>query len=296
MIQRIDQLPVVLTSFAYRSEYFSELDCMLATVRDHHPGWAVVSGKGPVAGFELPTLEVESPAGKFHWNLPLALNPGNYEDDWRKITMMKGWWLAQVWQNLGLPGNPTDSKLNRVVWLDADARLNGPLDITLEPEAEVIAAPWCCDDVDVPGYAHILSGMLLVQGSKQGTIAALLHQWSAACLDRIRNLPPATVPWGDGDQEVLTEILRDFRAPKGDYTLLKLDEEKYGSNPIAHGKFVRQSLINHWDMSTRMKKPPEERDSVWPPAEEFRRTAAIGTPVPGMIWKPREKRQNTEGK
>lgn len=292
MIRRIDQLPAVLTSFAYRSEYFSELDCMLATVKEHHPNWPIIVGRGPIPGSELPTLEVESPAGKLHWSVPVSLDLGNYEDDWRKITMMKGWWLAKLWQNLGLLCNPIGSQVNRVVWLDADARLNGSLDIILEPEAEVLAAPWCYDDSDVPGYSHILSGMMLLQGSREGTIAALLDQWSAACLERIQNLPPATVPWGDGDQEVLTEILQDFPGSNSDFTLLKLDEEKYGRSPIAEGKFMRQSLINHWDMNMRMKKPPEQRDESWPPTEEFRRTAAIGTPVPGLIWTPQEKRQD----
>ncbi|HEY6252891.1 MAG TPA: hypothetical protein VI685_23275 [Candidatus Angelobacter sp.] len=289
--RRIYRLPAVLTSFAYGEEYFPEIESMLATVKEHHPGWSVVIGKGPIAGFELPTLEVESPAGKFHWSLPVSLNLSNEQDDWRKITMMKGWWLAKVWQNLSLLCGSAHSQPNRVVWLDADARLKGPLDVILAPQAEVIAGVWCYDDNDVPGDANIRSGLLLLQGSKQGTIAALLDQWSAACLNRIQNLPPATVPWGDGDQEVLTEILKTFPESNGDYTLLRLEEEKYGNCPISGGQFMRQSLINHWDMSTRMKKPPGQRDGSWPPAEEFRRTAAIGTPVPGLKWTPREKRQ-----
>ncbi|HEY6252892.1 MAG TPA: hypothetical protein VI685_23280 [Candidatus Angelobacter sp.] len=288
---RIDQVPAVLTSFAYREEYFPEIKGMLATVKEHHPGWPIVVGRGPVSGFEFPTLEVESPLGKFHWSLPVLLNLGCEMDDWRKITMMKGWWLAKVWQNLSLLCASADPQLNRVVWLDADARLNGPLDITLEPEAEVMAAPWCVEDCDVPGYAHILSGMLLLQGSKQGTIAAILDQWSAACLNRIQDLPPATVPWGNGDQEVLTDILRNFPESNGDYTFLKLEEEKYGNCPIGQDKLTRR-LIDHWDMGMRMKLPPEQREGSWPPAEEYRRTAAVGTPIPELTWTPREKAQN----
>jgi len=288
MIKRIAQLPAVLTSFAYREDYFPEIEAMLAKVKEHHPDWSVVGGRGPVAGFELPTLEVESPAGRFHWSLPVSLNLGSEEDDWRKITMMKGWWLAQLWQSLDTLCGPSLSQPNRVVWLDADARLSGPLDIILEPEGEVIAAPWCYDDIDVPGYAHILTGMLVLQGSKQGTIAAILAQWSAACLDRIQNLPPATVPWGDGDQEVLTELLQNFPQSNGDYTLIKLHEEKYTGCPIAKGKRLRQSLINHWNMSWRMKKPPEQRDNSWPPAEEFRRAAASGGPVAELKWTPHD--------
>lgn len=289
MIKRIDQLPAVLTSFAYREEYFPEIEGMLATIKEHHPDWPIIVGRGPVSGFELPTLEVESPAGKFHWSLPVLLNLSSANEDWRKITMMKGWWLARVWQDLNLLCPPRDSQLNRVVWLDADARLNGPLDIILEPQAEVIAGAWCHDDPHLPGYAHILSGLLVLQGGKQGPISALLAQWSAACLDRIRNLPPATVPWGDGDQEVLTEILKNF-PESNDYTLLKLEEEKYPSCPIMQDKFMLKSLIDHWDMGMNMRKPPERRDQSWPPREEFRRTAVIGSPVPGMNWKPRPRR------
>lgn len=282
MIHRIDQLPAVLTSFAYREEYFPEIESMLATVKEHHPGWLIVVGRGPVPGFELPTLEVESPAGKFYWSLPVSLNLGSEKDDWRKITMMKGWWLAKVWQNVSLLCSHAGPQPNRVLWLDADARLNGPLDITLESEDEVLAGAWCFDDPQVPGYAHILSGLLVLQGSEQGTVAAILDQWSAACLDRIGNLPPATVPWGDGDQEVLTEILKKFPESNGDYTFLKLEEEKYTSCPIVYGKFVLRSLVDHWDMGNSMKMPPEQRDKDWPPAEEFRRTAAIGSSLPRM--------------
>ena len=50
MHTRVDKLPAVLTSFAYREEYFPELDGMLATVRQHHPDWKIVTGRGPVAG------------------------------------------------------------------------------------------------------------------------------------------------------------------------------------------------------------------------------------------------------
>ncbi|HEY6352090.1 MAG TPA: hypothetical protein VI636_22060 [Candidatus Angelobacter sp.] len=285
MICRIDQLPAVLTSFAYREEYFPEIEGMLATVKEHHPHWPIVVGRGPVSSFEFPTLEVESPAGKFQWSLPVLLNLGSEIDDWRKITMMKGWWLAKVWQNLSLLCRSADSQLNRVVWLDADARLNGPLDITLEPQGEVIAGAWCDDDQHVPGYAHIFSGMLLLQGNKRGAIAGLLDQWSDACLSHIQNLPPATVPWGDGDQEVLTEILKNFPESNG-YTLLKLEEENYPSCPIMQGKFMLKSLIDHWDMGGYMKMPREQRNGSWPPAEEFRRAAVIGSPVPGMDWKP----------
>src|ERR1044071_2448989 len=280
-MKEINRLPAVITSFAYRSEYFPELDSMLVTVKEHHPSWSIVAGKGPVAGFDLPTIEVDSPSGKYYWSLPVLLGLGNYENDWRKITMMKGWWMAQVWQNLKQICAFHDHQPNRVIWLDADARLNAPLDIVLAPENEVIAGPWCYNDYQKPGYEHICSGMLLFQGSQQGRVSHILNEWSEACLVRIQNLPPATVPWGDGDQEVLTEILENFPDSNSQYTLIKLDEERYGSCPISQRKFMRKSLIDHWDMGTHMKTPPEQRDRNWPPSEEYRRTAAVGTPVPG---------------
>lgn len=293
-MKEIHQLPAVLTSFAYRSEYFLELDSMLVTVREHHPDWTIIVGKGPVAGFELPTIEVDSPSGKYHWSLPVSLGAGNHEETWRRVTMMKGWWMAQVWNNLKVLCSSQDLQTNRIIWLDADARLNGPLDINLPPEDEVIAGPWCYDDYQKPGYAHICSGMLLFQGGRQGKVSHIMTQWAEACLARIQNLPPTTVPWGDGDQEVLTEILQTFPDSNGDYTLLKLDEEKYGSCPISQRKFVRESLINHWDMGTHMKTPPEQRDRNWPPSEEYRRTAAIGTPVPGSSVSKQPGTQNAE--
>ena len=37
MIKRIDGLPAVLTCFAYREEYFPEMEGMLATIREHIP-------------------------------------------------------------------------------------------------------------------------------------------------------------------------------------------------------------------------------------------------------------------
>src|SRR5262245_13916895 len=101
MVNRISELPAVLTCFAYRSEYVQEMEGMLATIRDHHADWSVGIGKGPVSGFELPTLDVESPIGKCQWTLPVSLDLDGSENDWRKITRMKGWWMAQVWRSFG---------------------------------------------------------------------------------------------------------------------------------------------------------------------------------------------------
>jgi hypothetical protein len=279
-MKKIDHLHAILTSFAYRSEYFPELDGMLETVREHHPDWPIVVGRGPVAGYDLPTLEVDSPSGKYFLTLPIPLNPGNYENDWRKIAMMKGWWMSQVWQQCGSVFGPEP---NRVLWLDADARLRGALDIEIPDIPEVIAAPWCFDDYQKPGYSHICSGMVFFQGARHGKVEAIIEQWSNDCLQSIRNLPPPTVPWGDSDQEILTDVLNRTPDSSGEYVLLKLDEEKYGACPISRQKFARQSLVNHWDMGTHMKTAPESRNANWPPPEEYRRSAAIGDPVPGLV-------------
>lgn len=223
MIKQTDQLPVVLTSFAFGEEYFPELDGMLATARQHHPRWSFVIGKGPVSGSEFPTLDVQSPLGRQQWSLPVSLNLNDSVDDWRKITKMKAWWIARVWQSFGeLTGNS-----KRIVWLDADARMNGPLDIQLDPESEVIAGPWW-RDARYPGYDTILSTVLLFQGSSHGAIETILHQWSTTCLGHIGKLPdPRLVPWGDGDQEVLSQILK--MPPRSDryYILIRLDADKY---------------------------------------------------------------------
>ena len=225
MIKRTDQLPVVLTSFAFREEYFRELDGMLATAKQHHPRWSFVIGKGPVPGFELPTLEVQSPLGRQQWSLPVPLNLDGSADDWRKITKMKAWWIARIWHSFGdLVGNS-----NRILWIDADARVNGPLDIELDPDSEVIAGAWS-RNARYPGYDTIAGGLLLFQGSNSGTIEGILKQWSDACLAHIQKLPtPPLVPWGDGDQEVLSQILKI--PPRGNryYILIRLDADKYSA-------------------------------------------------------------------
>lgn len=223
MIKRTDQLPVLLTSFAFKEEYFSELDGMLASARQHHSDWSFVIGRGPVSGFELPTLDVQSPVGKGQWSLPLSLSLDGSINDWRKITKMKAWWIARVWHSFGeLVGD-----VKRILWLDADARMNGPLDIELDSETEVIAGAWL-RDARYPGYDTISGGLLLFQGSSAGTVEGILQQWSDTCLNHIQNLPnPPLVPWGDGDQEVLTQILRMPPRSNKYYILIRLDADKY---------------------------------------------------------------------
>jgi hypothetical protein len=280
MKKRVDELPAVLTCFAYRREYFEEMEGMLRTIREHHPGWPVVVGRGPVEGFSEPTLEVESPQGKSHWTLPVSFDLDGSENDFLNIVRMKGWWIAQVWHHFG---QLVSGDRNRLVWSDADARFNGPLDIELEPDAEVIAAAWW-DDPEDSGYGHICSGLLLLQGARNGTIAAILDQWSGMCLSHIKAPPPQTRPWPDDEQEALTEVLKTFSDSDAEYVSIKLAPDKYIGLPTEGGKEVmRRGLVDHWYMSAKMRLP-EYRDRNWPPPEEYRREAEIGTPIPNVNW------------
>src|SRR5262252_7186613 len=196
MTKIIDELPVLFTCFAYRQEYVAELDVMLPTIRKHHPDWPIVAGRGPIDGYELPTLEVESPAGKLHHlSLPVPLNLDGGLDDWRKITRMKAWWIGEVWHKFaGLVG-----PWRRVLWIDADARLLGPLDIELESEAEVIAGPYYVDPDD-PDDFMMESGLLFFQGAEGGRVEGIIDEWSSLCVSQIENVPPSDPRWPDGDQ------------------------------------------------------------------------------------------------
>lgn len=249
MIKQTDQLPLVLTSFAFREEYFPELDEMLATAKQHHPRWSFVIGKGPLPGFEFPTLEVQSPLGRQQWSLPVSLNLDGSMDDWRKITKMKAWWIARVWHSFGdLVGN-----FKRILWVDADARLNRPLDIQLHPESEVIAGAWWRDD-RYPGYDTITSGLLLLQGPSRGVIEDILKKWSSTCLDHIGKLPdPPLVPWGDGDQEVLNEILKIPPHSDRYYILIRLDADKYCAVADNNGMFLPGTSADQCVMARKMR-------------------------------------------
>lgn len=270
MIKTTAQLPVVLTSFAYREEYFSELDGMVASVREHHPDWHIVTGKGPVHGFEMPTLDIESPTGRQQWSLPVSLNLDGSVDDWRKITKMKAWWITRVWHTFGhLTGGSA-----RLVWIDADARINGPLDIELDSESEVIAGAWW-SDARHPGYDTIASGLLLFQGSSKGTIETILNRWSDTCLSHIQKLPdPPLVPWGDGDQEVLNQILKVRPISNGHYILIRLDSDKYCAIVDKDGTPKPGALVDQWVMARKMKWP-RDRERNWPPPEEVRKKLRV---------------------
>jgi len=259
---KIDQLPAVLTSFAYREEYFPELDGMIARVRKHHPQWWLVTGKGPVPDCECPTLRVESPAGEFHWSLPVSFHLDGTENDWLRIVWMKAWWVAQVWHQFG---NVAGVHTNRVVWMDADARLNGPLDILLEPEKEIVAGPWATLD------DHILTGLVVFQGAKGGFLESLIDRWAAKCLNYITDPPPPSPlwQWGEGDQEVLTTVLK-AESNSGAFTLCKLDYDKYFGEPdYKTGKSKAGALVDQWMMNEKMRYP-RDRDRNWPPPEQAR--------------------------
>lgn len=265
MVKKINQLPVVLTSFAYRSEYFYELDKMVATVREHHPDWQIVLGRGPSAALDLPTLEVHSPSGKSHLPLPALLNLNGTVDDWRKITKIKAWWIDHVWHKFGhLAG-----KHFRLLWIDADARVNGPLEIEVDTEAEVIAGTWC-SDMRHPGYTTITSGFLYLQGSPGGKIESILDQWSAVCISHAESLldPPI-----DSDQEVLNQLLKVRPSGNGHYILIKLDSDKYYAIANKEGKPLPGALVEQWGMARTMKWS-KDRDLAWPPPEEIRKQRA----------------------
>lgn len=278
MIKRIDQLPAVLTSFAYREEYFPELEGMIVSVREHHPDWWLVTGKGPLENSSHPALEVESPRGKFQWHLPVSFQLDGSENDWLRIVLMKGWWMVQVWNNFGPQDN---SGIHRVVWLDADARFNGPLDVFLDPQNEVVAAPWDADprriDPDDPEKAaHLCSGLAIFQGKRDGIVSKMLDQWSAACLASIQ-LPPAPSPygpWPEGDQDLITTILKERLKSHCDYELVKLDADKYCGVPnYKSGAPPEGALVAQWMMNEKMRLP-EDRNKDWPPPERARRAEA----------------------
>ena len=264
----IIQVGVVLTSFAFREEYFSELDGLVATAKEHHPNWFIVTGKGPVSGFELPTLDVQSPLGKEQWSLPVPLNLDGSVDDWRKITKMKAWWIDRVWHSFG---DLVAGDFRRVLWIDADARVNGPLDFELDAESEVIAGAWE-SNAHQPGFEEcIASGFLLLQGSGSQTVEGILKQWSDTCLAHIQQLPnPPLIPAGDGDQEVLTQILKHRPALNGDCTLIVLDANKYCAIVDRDGVPVPGALVDQYVMARKMKWPVH-RVRDWPPPEDVRR-------------------------
>src|SRR5262249_44039357 len=158
----------------------------------------------------------------------------------RRITRIKGWWLENVWEHFG-----GTSAYRRIMWLDADARLNAPLDFRLCPDREIIAGPWWRDPND-SRYDTITSGLLMFQGIAQGPVAEILRRWSRACVEQIEKLTPSTVPWADSDQEVLTHTLAEAAEAGLNVEILKLDHEKYVGIPTDEGKPQPNALVDHW--------------------------------------------------
>jgi hypothetical protein len=266
--RQLKDLPTVLTCFVLRDEYFSELDGMLATVERHHPDWPWVIGRGVLTNDGGAIFDVEAPSGQSRWPLPVPLNLGGGEDDWRKITRIKGWWLSEVWNHFGGLADPLR---HRVLWLDADGRLNAPLEIELDPMAEAIAAPWWFNPND-SAYDTITSGLLLLQGASHGPVAKILSLWSHACLQQIEHLGPSIVPWADSDQEVLTTVLAQLPESDSNYSLLKLDHDRYCGIPDAQGDPQPDALVDQWMMSAKMGRKGR-RGEDWPPPEHLRRAS-----------------------
>ena len=259
MVKKINQLRVVLTSFAYRSEYFYDLDRMVASVKEHHPDWHIVVGRGPSPAFDFPTLEVQSSLGKSHLTPPSLLNLDGSVDDWGKITKMKAWWIDRIWHKFGhLAG-----KHFRLLWIDADARVNGPLEIEIDTETEVIAGAWR-SDMRHPGYKRLASGFLYLQGSPGGKIESILDQWSAMCIGHAESFPdPPIGPWcDDDDQEALNQLLKVRPCGNGNYILIKLDSDKYCAVADKEGNAPPGALVEQWGMARKMKWP-QDRDFNW---------------------------------
>jgi hypothetical protein len=260
MYRKIDELSAILTSFAYGEEYLPELEGMLPTVRKHHPTWHLVTGRG-VKGA---AFEVESPQGNRLWTLPVPFEPDGSLNDWMRPILLKAWWVAQVWDQFRSLGS---NSINRVIWLDADARLNGPLDILLEPEKEAVVGVW--GGAEGTEDDHMTGGFLVFQGSKAGVVESIINEWSKRCLALFHNPPPdpqATWHWGGGDQEVLTTVLSDMKHLQ--FTLCKLmDYDKYcGEADFETGLPKPGALIDQWQMSRRVRKPHKK----WPPPESAR--------------------------
>ena len=273
MREKVFQIPAILTSFAYREEYFPELDGMLHTIRQHHPNWEIVTGRGPVPGYRTPTLDVESSSGKCRWSLPISLDLGGSENDWFRIAKMKAWWLGQVWHNFGHLTGPSKT---RVVWLDADGRLNGPLDFEVESESEAVAGVWWLDHGTPADQHHICGGLLMFQGSRSGIVNSIVDQWTAECIRSI-TLPlrrSEYLPGPETDQCMLTKILKNAPQEGQGLEFIKLPYDKYCGMPNRKdGTPQPGALVDQWMMNEKMRAP-KDRSRNWPPPEEARRRHA----------------------
>jgi len=264
---KLHDLSAVLTSFAYRPEYLPELQGMLPTVRKHHADWKIVTGEGPC---EQATFQVQFEDVREFWTLPVDLHLDGSENDFRKINHMKGWWMHEVWKRWG---GTADAGMHRIMWLDADARLNGPLDFEIDAESELLAGAWWTSNKDeypeLDNFETITGGLLLFQGRQGGSAERLLQRWSSASLTEIRQLRAPTVRWLDADQERLTELVREHLTVDTELQIVKLDYHRYSGDVRNDGTRVEGALVDQWMMGRKMKFP-SSRGRDWPPPEEQR--------------------------
>jgi hypothetical protein len=170
------QLTTVVTCFAFREEYFPELSGMIATLKECHAEWPMMLGRGTPRDDGVVTFAVETPDGPEEWTLPVPFHLCGSENDWRRITRMKAWWLHEVWRRFGGPTRPA---CHRILWIDADARCKAALAFEVDPESEIIAGPWGRHPTD-SALDGITTGLLLLQGSEHGPVARVLERCGAA--------------------------------------------------------------------------------------------------------------------
>ena len=288
MANQVWQLPTIMTTFAYGDEYFAELEGMLANIKEHHPNWRFVIGRGPTRGYELPTFEVESPVGATHWTIPRALDlDGRRGSDWDfdRVCLMAGWWVARVWHEFA---HLSGTNCYRLLYSDVGNRFNGPLDVELEQGAEVVASPWWHEADYFDGKGMLCTCLLLFQGSKEGAVERVIDKWEKKSLDNLGYSPQAGPSGKYSDEELLTDVLHERTETKGDYSLLKLDRHKYSCWPIEgltfnektesieERRLIRRGLVDQWHFSSKMKLADGSRVQ-WPPPEEFRLRAPIGS-------------------
>jgi hypothetical protein len=56
-------LATVVTCFVFREEYFLGLNGMIATIKQYHPDWPLVIGRGTPMDSGVATFDVEAPTG-----------------------------------------------------------------------------------------------------------------------------------------------------------------------------------------------------------------------------------------
>jgi len=134
----------------------------------------------------------------------------------------------------------------------------------VDPESEIIAGPWWRHPTDST-LDGIVTSLLLLQGSEHGPVSGVLERWSDVCLEQIRNLGPPTVPWPEGDQEVLTKVLAKGQEMDTTLQILKLDHDTYYGFPPSP-----ETVMDHWMMSGKMARRGRKGPD-WPPPEHLRR-------------------------